>query len=83
MAALPDNTWRENTATLAENKIADYLSDLHVPRCADAAARARRVREANDFVTDFRAHTLAAVLALGPTRTAVPAAHGSEAQTQP
>lgn len=83
MAALPDSTWRENTATLAENKIAEYLSIANTPHGADAATHARHVREAEDFATDFRANTLPGILALEPARTAISIAHGSEAQAQP
>ncbi len=76
MAALPDSTWRENTLTLAENKIAEYLSIVNTPHGADAATHARHVREAEDFATDFRANTLPGILTLEPARTAAPSVHG-------
>lgn len=80
MAALPDSTWRENTITRAENKISEYLLLVNTPHGADATTHALHVREAEEYAADFRANGLSWIITLGPTRTAVPAEDGPQAQ---
>lgn len=55
---------RENIQTMAENKVALYLSVIDTPHNVDAATHARHKQEAEDYVAEYRRHTLPIMIAM-------------------